>query len=319
MRRPYFFELFTVVSFVAIAIWMAPFLPPRHWLQALVFLPAFLGFAIAGVVIRYGLARRRGRGRAYVRVIRSRRWLTDSVRLIVFCVWSTYTYGCIKLLIPLAHPRLFDRELWNLDARLFFGYSPNVFFVSLFSHPLALKAIDWTYANVFMSSLWIASIYFLSSPRGRLRIAFMNSNVALWLIGAWLYVLVPSLGPAYRFPEVWLPLASVLGRTQFLQRLLMANYQSLLHHGPVNVLYGIAAFPSLHVAFVALAFFWLRRLERWGAVLFGVFTVLIFLGSVVTGWHYLIDSLAGLVLAWLCYAAASRLSGLRRTPRERRG
>ena len=32
-----------------------------------------------------------------------------------------------------------------------------------------------------------------------------------------------------------------------------------------------------------------------------IFTVIIFLGSVVTGWHYLIDSLAGLALAAACF------------------
>jgi hypothetical protein len=249
------------------------------------------------------IAWRQGRARAYLRVIRSRVWITDTLRLVVFGAWTSYTYGCIKLLIPVGHPRLFDQELWNLDARLFFGFSPNVFFLSIFSHPLVLKAIDWTYANIFLASLWISSIYFLSAPNRRLRIAFMSSNAALWLTGAWLYMLVPSLGPAYRFPDVWLPLSASLGRTQFLQRLLMTNYQSALHGGPANLLYGVAAFPSLHVGFVTLVFLWMRRLERWGAVLFGTLTLLIFIGSVVTGWHYLVDSIAGLVLAWGCYMA----------------
>lgn len=318
VRRPYFFELFTLVNFAAIAIWMAPSLPPQRWLVALIFLPVYLGLAIVGVLVRYVVARTRGRSHSLLRVFRSRRWLTDSVRLVVFSTWTTFTYGCIKLLVPIGHPRLFDRELWNLDARLFFGMSPNVFFVSLFGNPFVLKAIDWTYANAFLASLWIASMYFLSSPARRTRIAFMNSNCLLWLLGAWLYMLVPSLGPAYRFPDVWLPLAHSLERTQTLQRLLMTNYQAVLHGAPANILYGIAAFPSLHVGFVSLAFFWMRKLERWGSLLFGVFLVLIFVGSVVTGWHYLIDSLAGLALAWICYAAASRLSGSRRTPRETR-
>jgi len=36
--------------------------------------------------------------------------------------------------------------------------------------------------------------------------------------------------------------------------------------------------------------------------LFGVFVVKIFLGSIITGWHYLIGGLAGIPLAWGCYA-----------------
>lgn len=307
-RRPYFFEILTVVSFAAIAIWMAPLQPARRWLASFSLALPFLGAALAGVAIRYILARRCGRGRAFLRVIRSPRWITDSVRLIFFCGLWTYTYCIIKLLIPLAHPRLFDQELWNLDTRLFFGISPNVFFVSLFSHPWALEAIDWTYSNVFLASLWIAAVYFLSAPSRRLRLTFMSSNVALWLIGAWLYMLVPSLGPAYRFPEVWLPLAAHLGRTQFLQRLLMTNYQTVLQGrpGPISLVYGIAAFPSLHVGFVTLVWLWMRRSSKAAGLLFGTFTILIFIGSVVTGWHYLIDSIAGVVLARICYAVAAR-------------
>jgi len=71
------------------------------------------------------------------------------------------------------------------------------------------------------------------------------------------------------------------------------------------VFLGIAAFPSLHVAFEFLVWLWLRRVWRAGAMLFAIFTVLIFLGSVVTGWHYLIDALAGLALAFVAYAAVA--------------
>ena len=141
----------------------------------------------------------------------------------------------------------------------------------------------------------------------------MNSNVLLWLAGAWLYVAVPSLGPAYRFPDVWVPLAAMLDRTQTLQRLLMANYQNVLAFArgvnrPVSILFGIAAFPSLHVAFQALLFVWMRRVWRAGEVIFGVFVVVILIGSLVTGWHYLVDGIAGIALAWLCYCVAIRIA-----------
>ena len=41
---------------------------------------------------------------------------------------------------------------------------------------------------------------------------------------------------------------------------------------------------------------------RW-RLLFGLITLIIFLGSIVTGWHYLIDSIAGIALAVVCYLA----------------
>jgi hypothetical protein len=45
---------------------------------------------------------------------------------------------------------------------------------------------------------------------------------------------------------------------------------------------------------------WMRG--RW-RLLFGVITLIIFLGSIITGWHYLIDSIAGIILAVICYLA----------------
>ena len=81
----------------------------------------------------------------------------------------------------------------------------------------------------------------------------------------------------------------------------MTNYQHVLRNEAVNVFLGIAAFPSLHVAFEFLVWLWVRRVWRAGAILYAIFTVIIFLGSVVTGWHYLIDSLAGLALAAACF------------------
>ena len=299
MRRPYFFEIFTIGNFVIIQIllWRITRAPLATITATFVTLaPVFLVQALVGVGVRYAVAR--ARRPDYRNVIRTRRWIVDSIRMIVFSALSVHVYGWIKLSVPLLHPQLFDSELWNVDRALFFGHSPNIFFVDLFSN--ALPFFDWTYANVFVASINIASAYFLSDADDRLRIGFMNANTLMWIGGAWLYMLVPSLGPAYRFPSVWLPLSAALANTQQLQRILMTNYQHVLTHQAVNVLLGIAAFPSLHVAFEVLVTLWMRG--RW-RLLFGLITLIIFLGSIITGWHYLIDSIAGAILAVISYLA----------------
>jgi len=298
MKRPYFFEIFTVVNLILIQVFLWPVTRTPLTTLGLTFaalLPVFLIQAIVGVGIRLAIGKR-----DYAAVIRSREWLVDTTRIIIFSALSVHVYGWIKLSIPLLHPRLFDQQLWAVDQAMLFGHSPNILFLDLFSHPLALRFFDWTYANVFIASINIASIFFLSATNRQLRINFTNSNTLMWLVGAWLYVLVPSLGPAYRFPQVWLPLAAMLGNTQQLQRILMTNYQHVLRGQSVNVLLGIAAFPSLHVAFEVLVTLWMRGKWR---TLFGIIAIIIFLGSIVTGWHYLIDALAGALLAVLAYVA----------------
>jgi len=316
--RLHFFEIFAVVNLGAIALFARDTLGVSPLVMIFVFTAALLPYALAGVFVRAAVAAIR-RDHAYFYVIRSGAWIFELFRLIFFTSVMIVTYGWIKLVVPVMHPRLFDQELWDLDRVLFFGLSPNVLFLDLFSARPLLRAIDWSYASIFYVSVSVAFAYFFSHPSRRVRVAFANGNTALWLTGAWLYMLVPSLGPAYRFPDLWFPHEEALRRTQMLQAVLMRNYQNVLRVASgrpptdaVRIVFGIAAFPSLHVAFQMYVFLWLRRLWTWGEVLFGFFVLVILAGSLVTGWHYVIDGIAGIALAWACYAVTWRASRMSR-------
>jgi len=305
---PYFYELLIVVNLLVIHLMFR-----RDSNAVVTTLPATLmafGAALVlqtlgGIVVRLMIAAGRGNGRAYLNVIRSPGWIADTLRMIVFGSLLSHVYGWIKVTVPLFHAHRFDQELWNLDRTLFFGYSPNILFLNIFSSVPVLKAIDFSYAMIFVCSLTIAFGFFLSSPSRRLRVAFVTGNTLLWLAGAWLYLLVPSLGPVYGFPEIWFAYSEALGRTQHLQALLMKNYENVLKvrttGGEVSALFGIGAFPSLHVAFQTYVLLWMRKLWTYGEIVFGVFLLAIFLGSIVTGWHYMIDGIAGIALAALAW------------------
>lgn len=309
-RRPYFFEIFTIANLVILEIVLRRIGFSIFTLfssTVAVLLPMLVIQTLTGIAVRVVLAKRHG-DPAYLRTLRTPRFLTDVARIIVFSVLWGQIYGWLKVGVPALNHRLYDQFFWNLDRTLFFGFSPNIFFLDLFSNPLALRAVDWTYANVFIATVFIGGAVFISSPDARLRIGFVNSNATMWIVGAWLYVALPAFDPCYRFPEIWLPLAQYLPQTQYLQRLLMTNYQNFTHLQPgrpaqVSLLLGLSAFPSLHTAAAFLAFLWMRGVSRAVRLLFGVFTAIIFIGSVVTGWHYLADSLAGLLLAALSYTA----------------
>jgi hypothetical protein len=307
VKRPYFVELFAIANLIVIALLTRGHDYIRPSFITVFLLAITLGTqALAGVAIRAVVALVRKR-RGYLRRLKRAGWWLETARLVLAVSLTFFTYGWIKLAMPVVHPRLFDQELWDLDQLLLFGAAPTVFVLDVFGNDLFLKTIDWSYANIFMASTAVAAAYFLSDPSRRVRIAFVNGNATLWLVGAWLYMLVPSLGPAYRFPDVWLAYGETLPRTQWLQGTLMRNYQNVLRairgepHAPLNIMFGIAAFPSLHVAFQTYVFLWMRKLWTSGEVLFGIFAAAIFLGSMITGWHYLIDGLAGLVLAYVCW------------------
>lgn len=311
--RPQWFEIFATANFVVIASLLAHTRAPwvtMKILPSLMF--GFVGQMAVGVALRAAFAWREGKVRDYVRIIGGAPWLIDSLRMAFFSALAVHAYGWIKLAVPLLHHRLFDQEISDAGRVLFLGHSPGFFIASLFSAPFVLRAIDWTYANFFVMTLNIAVTYFASSPSRRLRIAFIDANTTMWLAGAWMYVALPTLGPAYAFPQTFLPLAPLLPHTQSLQRLLMANYQAVLGylHGvasPVNIFFGIAGFPSLHVGFQSLVWLWMRRLWRWGGIVFGFVALTIFIGSICTGWHYFLDGVGGFALAWVCFRIFCRL------------
>lgn len=319
MRRPYFFEIFALANLAIVAAFAWPTLPIVGSLPKLIFLFVQTLFIdmVAGLLVRGGIALVR-RDRRYFRHIARLDWIVDSFRMIVAGSVAIVTYGWIKLVVPIYHPRLFDQQLWEIDRLLFFGLSPNVFFLDLFTGDLFLRFIDWTYANIFIASTFVGFAFVLSEPSRRLRVAFVNGNAILWIAGAWLYLLVPSLGPAYRFPDIWFVHDQLLERTQALQALLMRNYQNVIRaatgqpSGPIRIAFGIGAFPSLHVAFQTFVFLWMRKLWKPGELLFAIFALTIFIGSIVTGWHYLIDSVAGVLLALACYAIFWRRARLSR-------
>lgn len=319
-RRPYFFEIVSLANFIVIFLLVAPANPivlTSLPVTLKVFVPQLAAYGAIGVIVRAAIAAYRGQLRAYWRIIRSPGWLVDSVRIIAFGALMVHTYFWIKLVVPLLHPVLYDQQLWNVDRVMMFGYSPNILFLNVFSQSAVLQTIDWAYARIFFVSMSIAFIFFLSAPSRRLRAAFSNGNTLLWLIGAWLYMLVPSLGPAFRFPDVWLPFVYGLGMTQNFQAMLIRNYQAVLRlpHGgslrDIQLMFGVAAFPSLHVAFQTFVFLWMRRLWIYGEIVFGVFTFVIVIGSVVTGWHYLVDGIAGMVMALGCYIAGATMWRMR--------
>jgi hypothetical protein len=313
--RPYFFEIFAAINFLIAMIVLKgwTFVSVGHVVGGTLNL---LAHALLSVVIRGAILRLRGR-RGYFTAIRRKGWLIDTVRMALFGTLTILTYGWIKLVVPIYHPRLFDQELWNVDQSMLLGASPNLLALDLFANRWVFLTIDTCYAYVFFTSFVVLLGYFLSEPSRRIRVAFSNGNTVLWIAGAWLYLLVPSLGPAFRFPEIWFVYSQWLPRTQYFQAMLMRNYQNVLRmmsgqRADVQLILGIAAFPSLHVAFQTFAFLWMRRLWRSGEVLFGIFAVIILVGSVITGWHYLIDGLAGIVLAVCCYVITVRAS---RVPR----
>lgn len=306
--------IFIAINLFACIALLSAFSLPLPRIQLLYFqfttlpIAALVGLAFHGII-----AAVRRRFRLFLRSTMSVVWIGTTVAMIAAVGAINYVYSGVKIAVPLINPSLHDDLLWNLDRILGLGFSPNVLLLDLWGE-WGLKAVDLTYGNVFAHTLSLTIIYFLGDPDNRRRLAFLLGSAVLWVMGCWLYLAIPALGPAYAYYDLWEPVRHLIPNTTRTQAMLMANYQRLLASrsgapapGMIHVLYGIAAFPSLHVGFHAFIAKWGSALYPRLRLLFWFALALIVAGSIVTGWHYAIDSVAGLLLGLGAFALAERI------------
>jgi PAP2 superfamily protein len=192
-----------------------------------------------------------------------------------------------------------DDMLLRWDRWLFFGHSPAVLLHDLFGQDLAARVLTDLYES-FSTVVTLALVAAMAfTPTVRSAYVFVVSAMWAWILGVGSYYLIPSLGPFHAAPSEFAGLTQTsIQRTQVAyveQRdYLLANPHA--HDAFAQ----ISAFASLHCALSALVFLMARhyglRLLSWAAGLFLVGTLI---ATVYLGWHFAVDDVAGLAIAWV--------------------
>ena len=316
MRRLRPYEVLALANTVLVAV----LLSSRAGLPASSILAAqpstfFLGLGLvaAGAALRaIAVARRDGsvRARLYLRLLSRPASVLDLARMFIVLGLVTWSYSWLKVFVPHLNRWVTDPLLATLDGKLHVGINPNRLLIELFPYPALFRAVDVYYAG-FAFSLGLGFALLVSALDRRERSRFAAGFAVLWIAGSWLYVALPSLGPCYVFPDDYTAVRAHLPLQTETQRLLIAQYRvvtSGLKSGTsLNPVFGVAAMPSLHVAGQAFLAFAARKRHRGLALFFGVCSVLTFLGSLMTGWHYAVDGYAGYLLAWGAWRLGERL------------
>jgi hypothetical protein len=148
----------------------------------------------------------------------------------------------------------------------------------------------------------------------------MLSYIMMWIgVGSVMAFLLPAAGPCFYQPLVGpapefmalmdklatdqAALGSPLSALTFQDRLL-----SLHGLGPLTGGAGISAMPSVHNGLAILFAFAAFRIGRKAGWAMTIYAVLIWIGSIHLGWHYAIDGIASLPLAWGIWIAAGRVA-----------
>jgi hypothetical protein len=229
------------------------------------------------------------------------RWTLQRSALILLALVAFYVvYLCYRKLKSwdvFIAPK--DDMLLRWDRWLFFGHSPAVLLHDLLGQDLAARALTALYES-FATLVTVALVAALAlAPTARKAWVFVASAMWAWILGVGSYYLIPSLGPFHAAPEEFAGLTHTSIQTT--QEAYVAQRAHLLAHPEAHDAFAqISAFASLHCALVFLIFLMARyyglRKVSW---LIAVFLVGTLLATVYLGWHFAVDDVAGLAIAWV--------------------
>lgn len=239
------------------------------------------------------------------------------VILLLFPYWIR-TFIALKATIPSIQPFVWDSALMEWDRYAHFGHHPWMLVQAFVGTPLITRFIDVTYTTWF-TVLWITFIWqaWHGSRRSPLRLQFLISFVLCWLVlGLLAAMLFSSAGPVY-FADVtggnnpYSSLLEYLHAVDLKYPLNAVRLHDVLwtaYVDPTRPPQGIAAMPSVHVAVTILMVLLGFRTHRLIGLLYLVFAVLIFIGSIHLAWHYAIDGYAGAIGALAVWYVSGRFS-----------
>jgi len=223
----------------------------------------------------------------------------------------------IKMNIPSLNPFSWDETLMQFDRQLHGGYDAWQWLQPL----LGYAPITFLITNIYI--LWFfvlvgAWVYAAFRPTfDILRLQFFISLMIAWLFGgSLLAAMFSSAGPVYYgliglAPDPYAPLLQYLHTVDSAVPLMALDAQKLLwdgYTGQIEPYLGISAFPSMHNAMATIIALMCWRLHRTAGIWLTVFAVLILLGSVHLGWHYAVDSYAGVLIGILSWWIAGRIA-----------
>lgn len=222
--------------------------------------------------------------RPYWEIVRD--WMPFLIILLMYySLWGSATH------LLVTHDR--DASLIAIDQRLF-GFQASVA-LQRFVTPALTSWMEFAYVFHLFNIPIVACFIYACRPRARFR-EMMAGLLVVSFAGLVGYVLVPAIGPLYTLHgQYTVPLSTPLA--------VLNREMEFMDFARIRR----DVFPSLHVAisFVVWLYAW-RNSKRLFWIL-SPFILSLWVSTVYLRYHYLIDCVAGLVLAPLSYAAANWL------------
>ncbi len=214
------------------------------------------------------------------------------------------SYFSLRTLLPALQPELLDLQLWSIDEAIF-GTTPALW-LNQFNQPGIIEWFSFFYYSYFylMVGMLIPPLFF---DKGRRLRELMVGGMTVAIIGHIGYTLVPGAGPVSVLQNIE-PIHGGFFWQQVVVTVESAGAQ-------------LDIFPSLHTAYPAFfalhAFGWRKTKPHrflWPVVAFMSLNIMV--ATMLLRWHWGIDVMAGLCLAFSARALAVYVSR-RETDEER--
>jgi membrane-associated phospholipid phosphatase len=184
----------------------------------------------------------------------------------------------------------YDAELWGLEAP----------FISLLKGSLIDIPEFW---DVIYFAYWLYLILVYCALY-RLRQLDDLSTITIatvisYFLTRWVAIQFPTAGPVFHQPDYFNVAGTV---SDYVQKSLV-----LYMHGQVpqnGFIPGTMGMPSLHIGITFIAAYYLARHVSWTLWLSVAWVGLIWLSTVMLGWHYMLDGVGGILVAIVSVQAA---------------
>ena len=231
--------------------------------------------------------------------------------------YLTYaTFRNLKSFVPFVNQSNYDAELNSVDKAIFFGREPADLLHDLIGTGFTAQLMSAVYIVwIFLVPVTIA-VALVWTRHNRAGSWYVTSVAFCWMIGAALYLLVPTVGPIYSDPGEFTDLPHTYA-TWLAEKLLDDRVAVLADPWDSGTLQTIAAFASLHVGIMMAICLVVQLvgLARWIRISSWAFLAATCVSTVYLGWHFFVDVLGGLALGaiavWMGALATGNHVGVR--------
>lgn len=222
------------------------------------------------------------------------------------------------LIVHQVNPIDIDDVLIKLDQKIFFGVNPTQW-IYRFSNPLLTEIMEIIYVLYYLVIVIFGlELYF------KKRYDDFKYSILILFMGFYLsyilYILFPAVGPRFHlhnFASIDTELPGVL-LTKFLRAII--NFGESIPAGVSNPQDYVQrdAMPSAHAAIVILLAYLSRKLKLKSFYFYLPYCILMIISTVYLRYHYVIDLIAGAVLALISIWIGNLIYGFPRLRGERK-